>query len=207
MSELNPLKDLGDFAKVSLERHEAMQAATRREAATNKDTQIRRTFVELAAPKGFKDPPLKPVVRPVVSLPTASESFEVTAGAFYTIYTDDSGDSYLQGGSVTGGNGGSESIADIKVMDASTGPVNAAGTVLYLKATCKATIADGIMLPGCELTGATTTTTLADNHQFTTTALTGDLYLELGRWTEDNFYPSAPGNKTATGCIGNFTLA
>lgn len=133
------------------------------------------------------------------------------SGAFFTMYVKTgapgAGDTYLQGGGVTGGNGGSVSIDDVKVIDVGTGPVHAAGTVLYLKAECEATVSDGIMLPGCKLLAdVTATTTGGTNHTFTTTSATGYLYLELGRWTDDSFLPAAAGNKIASGCIGNFNL-
>jgi len=79
------------------------------------------------------------------------------AGAFWTQYTNEAGDTYLQAGSVTGGNGGSYVFPDKKLIDADSGPggtpepVETAGTVLHVKVSCEATIADGIMLPGCKV--------------------------------------------------------
>jgi hypothetical protein len=135
-------------------------------------------------------------------------------GAFFSLYTDEDRDTYLQGGSVTGGNGGTETIANIKVKDADTGVGSLAGKRLYLKADCEATVDSGIMLPGCLLKGATCsladTTTAGDippNHTFTTTAKTGSIYVEIGRWTADSFLPAAVGNVLASGCIGNFHLS
>jgi hypothetical protein len=127
-------------------------------------------------------------------------------GAFYGLYTDEDGDTYLQGGTVTGGNGGSDTRADIKVIDADTGPVETAGTVLYLHANCKATVEDGIMLPGCELLSTGVNTTPGVNHTFTVAADTGYLHQEIGRWTETAFLPAGSGNFLASGCIGNFAL-
>lgn len=131
-------------------------------------------------------------------------------GAFYTRYTDDDGHLRLQGGTVTGGNGGTNTIADYKLSDATTGPVAAAGQILYLNAGCTATLADGIMLPGCLLTSASLTVpaSVPASHTFTVAAPTGSIYLEIGRWTDNGFQPSAgPGNLLASGCIGNFSIS
>lgn len=130
------------------------------------------------------------------------------AGAFYTQYTDEDGHTFLQGGGVSGGNGGSASIADEKVIDEATGPVHAEGVVLYLKASCKATVEDGVMLPGCEVLGTPIlTTTGGSNHTFTTDADTGYLYYEIGRWTTTAFLPSGAGNLSVSGCIGDFNFS
>jgi hypothetical protein len=130
-------------------------------------------------------------------------------GAFYRLFTNDAGHTLLQGGTVSGANGGSATIADYKVIDASTGPVAADGRILYLRATCSATLEDGVLLPGCELTSAALANDLSvpDNHAFTTSAATGDIHYELGRWTDAGFLPAGPpGNFLASGCIGNFSL-
>ena len=135
-------------------------------------------------------------VAPLNATGTATITFAATG----TIRADAASDS--------SGNGGSVSIDDVKVIDVGTGPVHAAGTVLYLKAECEATVSDGIMLPGCKLLADVTATTAGGtNHTFTTTSATGYLYLELGRWTDNGFYPAEAGNKMASGCIGNFTLS
>jgi hypothetical protein len=134
----------------------------------------------------------------------------VAGGAFYRLFLDAAGDTYLQGGTVTGGNGGSATIADEKVLDAETGVGTLAGKVLFLEVTCNATVDSGIMLPGCAVTAADIPAAAAAvpaNQAFTAAAPTGKkLYLELGRWTETTFLPAAPGNILASGCIGNFAL-
>lgn len=133
-----------------------------------------------------------------------------SVGAFLRMYVNGDGDTYLQGGSVTGGNGGSATIVDEKVLDATTGVDANSGKVLYLQANCTATIEDGIMLPGCLLNSATTgiASAVPSNHSFTTSAATGNIYTEIGRWNGDNFLPTGPaGNFTAGGCIGSFTLS
>lgn len=135
------------------------------------------------------------------------------AGAFWTQYVDELGDTYLQGGSVTGGNGGSHSFEDYKVSDADTGLEKVAGTILYVEVACEATVSDGIMLPGCAVaaTGSdwgTHATDLPANDAFTAAYPTGSIYREIGRWSETAFLPSgSPGNLLADGCIGNFQIS
>jgi hypothetical protein len=68
-----------------------------------------------------------------------------------------SGDTYPQGGTVTAGNGGSKTIADYMVIDsADTPPLTNSGKVLYLRAAVTATVEDGVLMPGGELTAANT---------------------------------------------------
>lgn len=139
----------------------------------------------------------------------SSSTVAAATGSFRNQYVDDDGHTYLQGGSVTGGNGGSATIADLKVVDGTTGITGTEGNILYAEVTCNATVEDGIMLPGCEVTAATTNeaATLPDNEQFTAAAYTGKkLYIELGRWNADEFLPAAAGNLHAAGCIGNFSI-
>ena len=134
-------------------------------------------------------------------------------GAFWTRYSDELGDTYLQGGTITGGNGGSESIADEKVMDAETGAETNADKILYIQANCTATVEDGIMLPGCLLNSASLSTVaigtgVPANHTFTVASATGNIYLEIGRWNADSFLPAGPpGNLLASGCIGDFSIS
>ena len=132
------------------------------------------------------------------------------AGAFWTQYLDSSGDTYLQCGSVTGGNGGSVTIADKKVLDSVTGVGTLSGNILYIEVQCDATVEDGLMMPGCTVTAASLTDSAAilpDNDTFTVASASGSIYREIGRWTDDAFLPSGPpGNLLASGCIGNFQV-
>lgn len=129
-------------------------------------------------------------------------------GAFFGIYQE-GGHTYLQGGSVTGGHGGSASISAIKVIDATTGPIAPAGYVLYLEVSATATLYEGILLPGCQVDSASTGTAseLPAAHAFTVAQPSGELYAELGQFTATSFLPAAPGNVHASGCIGNFQLS
>lgn len=133
-------------------------------------------------------------------------------GSFFGIYKKtegaNAGDTYLQGGSVVGANGGSATIADIKVVDKDTGPVGGNGQILYVKVNCRGVVVNGVMLPGCTLLSAVTGvgSSLPDNDAFTVSNITGDLYEEIGRWNEVEFLPSSAGTIYAHGCIGDFYL-
>lgn len=150
---------------------------------------------------------------------TAPASVGITTGAFYGLYVDassdsDAGDTFLQGGLVSGGNGGSATIPDYEVLSAGALPGGVSeGDVLYLRVACTATIEDGVMLPGVLVDGNAAHTKLLtgssvpDPHVFTVDAEQGYLYTEIGRWTATEFLPAAPGNVLASGCIGNFNLS
>lgn len=131
-----------------------------------------------------------------------------TFGAFFGLYQKD-GDTYLQGGTVFGANGGGATIADIKVIDSTSGPVGDDGDVLYVKANCRGLVVSGVMLPGCELLSASSEkgNSVPSNHAFTVSAITGFLYEEIGRWNENEFLPSSAGGIVARGCIGDFYLS
>jgi len=135
------------------------------------------------------------------------------AGAFVTLFAKD-GHTYLQGGSVTGGNGGGHTFDDYKVIDsADESPLANSGKVLYIKVKVKATVSAGIMLPGCEVVAgsgwgtATIAAGVPPNESLTVTSDEGHLYREIGRWNDTAFLPSGPaGNRQASGCIGNFQI-
>jgi hypothetical protein len=79
---------------------------------------------------------------------------------------------------------------------------------MYIIANCTCTTEDGIMLPGLLLNSASVATgaTVPANHTFTVDSDTGGMHLELGRWNETRFLPSARGHIEAGGCPGNFFL-
>lgn len=149
----------------------------------------------------------------LVDLDTPENVQSAASGAFYGMYVGADGHTYLQGGAVIGGNGGSFTIPDIKIKDTVNGIAGYENKRLYIKVDCLANASDGLMLPGCEVTGATcslaTTTTagsIPPNDQFSTTSLSGSIYAEVGRWTDSAFMPAGIGSFNAGGCIGNFLL-
>jgi hypothetical protein len=129
-------------------------------------------------------------------------------GAFCHQYVDEAGDTYLQGGTITGSNGGSATIADYKTKDAAdTPPLSDSGDRLYLSCNVTATLANGVVQPGVLLNSATLTKTLPTAHTFSTAALTGVVFREIGRWTDTEFLPSgACGLSTVSGCPGSFAI-
>lgn len=143
----------------------------------------------------------------------AEEVTGVLSGAFCRQYVigeglAGAGDTYLQGGTITGSNGGSVVIADYKTKDdADTPPLADAGDKLYLSCNVTATLANGVVQPGVLLNSATLTKTLPTAHVFSTAALTGVVFREIGRWTDTEFLPSgACGISTVTGCPGSFAI-
>jgi len=126
------------------------------------------------------------------------------AGAFYTLIVDGT-DTYLQGGTVSGGSG-SETAANILVIN-SSGPTQTAGTHMYVEATGDGITSDGVLLPGWNITGATVgyATTVPENTLPTATAATGKkCYVDLGVFTDDAFFPSGAGNIEITHCLGSY---
>lgn len=199
----------------------------RKEAKKSMEEFINKTIDEREAARAKGNPPEPPKVEvvhhegksssvmPTSSTPpkpgirgsggSASES-----GAFFTVYKSDVDDQYyLQGGSVSWGNGGGpDTIASYLVIDDTEVPVEADGTILYIIVDCEATISGGHMIPGCarHSSGAYLSTTPETNHAFTVASPTGFLCQEVGRWTSSGFLPSNVGNIFAGGCIGNFNL-
>ncbi len=133
----------------------------------------------------------------------ASERF----GSFCKMYKDDDGDTYLQGGTIVGGNTGSVVIADEKVLDSTTAAGSNAGKSLYLKANITAFVEADITQFGVKLNSASLTTTLPTAHDFTDSSPTGIIFREVGRWTDTTFLPSgACGLSRAGGCIRDYKL-
>jgi hypothetical protein len=129
-------------------------------------------------------------------------------GAFCTQYLNADGDTMLLGGTITGAHGGSAVVADEELYPVSDSPpLAASGDKLYLKCNVTAIVANGVMLPGLTLNTAALTKTLGSVHAFTTTALTGDLFIEVGRRTADAFLSSgACGLSSVGGCPGGYTI-
>lgn len=135
-------------------------------------------------------------------------------GAFFTQYEiasgDDVGDTYLQGGSVTGGFSGSHTFPDYKVWDAIDGAVQDPGWILYVQVSVEAIVEDGVMLPGIKVIAGSdwgvNATAIPPNDALTISPATGSLYYEIGRWTETAFLPSGVGNLAVGGCLGNNSI-
>jgi hypothetical protein len=134
------------------------------------------------------------------------------SGAFCNQYLNSAGVTMLLGGTITGAHGGAYSVPDYPLYAASDSlPLTKSGTKLYLKCKVSAILANGVMMPGLELKTASEdvklTETLGTVHAFTTTALTGDLYIEVGRWINNGFLSSgACGLSSVGGCPGGYTI-
>lgn len=138
---------------------------------------------------------------------TTAASSDAT-GAFCTQYLDGGGDTMLLGGTITGAHGGSAVVADYELyLSSDISPLDDSGDKLYLKCNVTAMVANGVMLPGLTLNTAELTKTLGTVHAFTTTALTGDLFIEVGRWTDEAFLSTgACGLSSVGGCPGGYTI-
>lgn len=130
-------------------------------------------------------------------------------GAFYGRYVDEDGDTYLQGGIVVSGSG-SFTLADRKVIDATTGPVESDGDILYVEATVNGYVVDGVLLGGLTATAAVydTGASIPNNTLPTASSSTGKkVHIEVGRYTETDFLPSGTGHINITFCPGSYTVS
>lgn len=131
-------------------------------------------------------------------------------GAFYTMYVNGSGDTYLQGGQVKCGE--SEVLADYKVIDSGTGPTEIAGSKLVIEVTLDGYVEDGVLLAGATATAiiyvTPVDTVVPDDSLPTVGSYTGKkCYLEVGRWTADSFLPAGIGHFLVSFCgTGNYSV-
>jgi hypothetical protein len=129
------------------------------------------------------------------------------SGAFFTLIVTD-GDTYLQGGTVTAGSG-TETAANIKVVDADTGPLHTAGHHMWIESTGNGITSDGVLLPGFDLTAATIGygASVPANTVPTAASATGKkCYIDLGVFTDTSFSPSGAGNVEIHFCPGSYTV-
>lgn len=126
------------------------------------------------------------------------------AGAFFTMFEDE-GDTYLQGGAVSGGSG-NQPVADIKVVDADTGPIGAPGQSLILTAAGDGLVVDGILMPEFDVTGVTQSEgTPGSNTLPTVDSPSGSCEVYLGMFNATGFRPAGPGNIVINFCYGGFS--
>jgi hypothetical protein len=124
-------------------------------------------------------------------------------GAFYTLAVGSGGHTYLQGGTVKGAAASTRTLAAIKVIDASSGPVATAGHHLWIEATVSGIVADGLLLGGVTVTNATTSTgaSVPADTAPTAAAATGKkCYISLGAFTGSGFMPANVGNVQISFC-------
>lgn len=138
---------------------------------------------------------------------TAVAAGEVAFGAFYGLVVID-GDTYLQGGTVSGGTG-NETVANIKIIDSVTGIMQTAGNHMYIDATGSGVEADGVLLPGWNLSSATISyaSSLPANTLPTAASPSGKhCRIDLGVFTETTFLPAGSGNVQITSCPGSYSV-
>jgi hypothetical protein len=208
------IKDLREFAKRTMERHEDMQAATRRQGANNRDVEVKRTYVTMEPPKAFAAQPQK--IRKNAPQVAEGGSTSVESGAFYGIYTvasegEDNGDIMLQGGQVTAGTG-SEMVPNIRLYDFSASQWLGdwtTGEVLQLEITGEGDTADDVLMPVFNMDPAgyatSAVTAIADDILPEVGALSGQCNVLLGQFTEAGFAPSNVGSVQVSFCFGGFT--
>lgn len=134
----------------------------------------------------------------------------LTYGAFYGTYVDGAGDTYLQGGQVKCGE--SEVLADYKIIDSVTGPVEVAGSKLVIEITLDGYVEDGVLLAGITATAIAyvtpVATTIPTDTLPTAAGEIGKLcYLEVGRFTDTSFLPSGIGHFLVSFCgTGSYSV-
>lgn len=146
----------------------------------------------------------------VLGAPAKSVVGEV--GAFWGMYTGEKGATFLQGGTISGGSG-TKTVADIKVLDAKTVSGTLLDKALWAEITINGVASDGVLLPGanvvsvqCSVT-ATVGKDVPSNTLPTATSPNGKkVYVEIGRWTKEGFFPSQRGSIQISFCPGGFTI-
>jgi hypothetical protein len=132
--------------------------------------------------------------------PTTSITPET--GAFYGLFVD-GGDTFLQGGTVTAGDG-TEVVDSHEVLSGGS-PVGTDGQHLVIRATVNGVVEDGVLLPGCNLVAVSTPAAgpVLDNTLPTALHPTGKYcYISLGVFTPTVFLPARIGNIQIGFCPG-----
>jgi len=123
-------------------------------------------------------------------------------GAFWGFYINTKGETYLQGGTVTGGDN-SIVVEDIKVLDPATGVGTLKGKMLWLQITGDGLVTQGRLQGVFNLKKAVTGmgTSLPDITLPTKDSAKGkNFYLLLGSWTDKKFMPSQTGHVGISFC-------
>ncbi len=133
----------------------------------------------------------------------------INTGAFHRTYTSETdGHTYLQGGTVTAGDGTHTQDA-IKIIDAEDGPIGPEGHTMTMKTTGDGILTDGVVLPGYNLTSAIweVNENVPDNTLPLAAGVTGKIcHIPLGVFTATGFTPNLPGNIAVSYCPGSYTV-
>ena len=137
---------------------------------------------------------------------TATAAAAATTGAFLTVYTDaNTGNTMLQGGTVSGGTG-VITVADY-VLLASGATAPADNTYVTLTISLTGTVDDDVLLPGCTVTAAVIANIAAAENVLPTLASpAGTLYVSLGEWGGQKFQScGVAGNIYVQALLGSLT--
>lgn len=149
----------------------------------------------------------QPDFKPTIKRPDAVTNTRLS-GPFCQVYqSGDPAHYYLRGGSVSGGTG-NEIVADIDLGPVATPPAN--GNREWLEVDFTATVEDGVLFPGGDVTGVTVGaggTTLPANVVPTAADSDGMRVVDLGVWSDGRFLPVACGNIQVWHCPGSLTVS
>jgi hypothetical protein len=133
-------------------------------------------------------------------------------GAFWGMYVE-KGDTYLQGGTVFGGNG-NKTVEDIKVLDRKTVAATLVGKKLWVEIGFNGVVADGVLLPGGDVTSAKCSAQSTAGKDLPPNTLptakspnAKKVFYEVGRWTKDGFFPSRTGHISVGFCPGGYNIS
>lgn len=129
------------------------------------------------------------------------------AGAFSRVYVDGDGNTMLQGGTVQGGTGTPEVVADFQLL-ASAGTPPADGTHVSISIDITANEDDDVLVPGCEVTSASISEGDPGAASIPTDGSpSGSVELSLGQWTAGVFQASGPsGNLIVVHYLGSIVI-
>jgi hypothetical protein len=107
----------------------------------------------------------------------------------------------LRGGTVSGGTG-NETVPDFSIPSSPTDESH-----LYLEVDFTATLIDGVLLPGGNVTGANVRygAAIPSNDIPTATNEDGKLYIDLGDFLDDTFRSAGCGNFQVSHCPGSLS--
>jgi len=127
--------------------------------------------------------------------------------AFFSTYGGEDGNTYLVGGTVTGGTGNFVQ-KDIKIYNDEGEPVQSSGKNMILGVTGNGYVQDGVLLPGFTATAISIAyVKIPDNTLPTATSPSGKrFYINLGVFTKTAFIPSGRGNFVVDFCPGSYSV-
>lgn len=130
---------------------------------------------------------------------------ETSFGAFARVFREGS-DWMLQGGHVLGADSSEVEVSALNIGNVGSEPAD--DTHYWLRVMGNGVIADGYLQGGFEVTSASGTSTEGSNVVPTHTSSSGTVYISLGTWYEERFYPALAGNLNVAFCPpGSFIIS